>query len=40
LIRDRLGQDILNQVQALPGWRNNLRAKQEKLVCRYERSLA
>jgi len=40
LIRERLGEDILNQVQALPRWRNNLRAKQEKLVCRYERSLA
>ena len=39
-IRERLGQDILNEVQALPRWRNNLRAKQEKLVCRYERSLA
>jgi hypothetical protein len=40
LIRERLGEDILNQVQALPRWRNNLRAKQEKWVCRYERSLA
>jgi hypothetical protein len=39
-IRERLGQDILNEVQALPRWRNNLSAKQEKFVCRYERSLA
>jgi hypothetical protein len=39
-IRERLGQDILNQVQALPRWRDNLSAKQEKFVCRYERSLA
>ena len=38
-IRERLGQDILNEVQALPRWRNNLSAKQEKFVCRYERSL-
>ena len=38
-IRERLGQDILNEVQALPRWRDNLSAKQEKFVCRYERSL-
>jgi hypothetical protein len=40
LIRERLGQDILNEVQALPRWRDNLSAKQEKFVCRYERLLA
>ncbi len=39
-IRERLGEDILKEVQALPRWRNNLRARQEKLVCRFERSLA
>jgi hypothetical protein len=39
-IRERLGQDILNEVQELPRWRDNLSAKQEKFVCRYERSLA
>jgi hypothetical protein len=39
-IRERLGQDILNEVQAVPRWRDNLTAKQEKFVCRYERSLA
>ncbi len=39
-IRQRLGPDILNAVQALPRWRDNLSAKQEKFVCRYERSRA
>jgi len=39
-LRERLGPDILDQVQALPRWRDNLSAKQEKFVCRYERSLA
>ncbi len=39
-IRERLGPDILDQVQALPRWRDNLSAKQEKFVCRYERLLA
>jgi hypothetical protein len=32
-----LGQDILAQAQARPGWRNGLEAIQERLTCRAER---
>jgi hypothetical protein len=37
LIQACLGQDILVQAQAQPGWRNTLAAIQERLTCRAER---
>src|ERR1019366_5567593 len=37
LIQECLGQDILVQAQARPGWRNTLAAIQERLTCRAER---
>ena len=37
LIQACLGQDILIQAQARPGWRNNLDVIQERLTCRAER---
>ena len=35
-----LGQDILVQAQARPGWRNTLNAVQERFACRAERRAA
>ena len=40
LIQAYLGQDILVQAQAQPGWRNTLDAIQERLTCRAERRAA
>jgi len=40
LIQACLGQDILVQAQARPGWRNTLAAIQERLNCRAERRAA
>jgi len=40
LIREHLGQDILVQVQARPGWRNTLDAVMERFACRAERRAA
>ena len=37
LIQTCLGQDILIQAQARPGWRNPLNVIQERLTCRAER---
>jgi hypothetical protein len=37
LIQACLGQDILVQAQARPGWRNTLDVIQERLTCRAER---
>jgi len=36
-VREHLGQDILQEVQQLPRWRDNLLAFQEKFTCRAER---
>jgi hypothetical protein len=40
LIRERLGEDILNQVQERPGWQNNIAATRERLACSRERRYA
>jgi hypothetical protein len=40
LIQACLGQDILVQAQARPGWRNILDVIQERLTCRAERRAA
>jgi hypothetical protein len=40
LIQVCLGQDILVQAQARPGWRNTLDVIQERLTCRSERRAA
>ena len=40
LIQACLGQDILVQAQARPGWRNSLDVIQERLTCRAERRAA
>ena len=37
LVREHLGQDILNQVQQSPRWMDTVAANREKLACRYER---
>jgi hypothetical protein len=37
LVREHLGQDILQQVQELPRWVINVTAKRERLACRIER---
>ena len=37
LVCQRLGQDILQDIQARPAWRNNLSTGREKLACRIER---
>jgi len=40
LVREHLGQDILNQVQQSPRWMDNVAANREKLACRYQRQVA
>src|SRR5207302_1217634 len=40
LVRERLGQDILRQVQELPSWLINVTANRQRLACRIERQLA
>jgi hypothetical protein len=40
LIRECLGQDILRQVQELPGWQDGVHASREKAACRWERKVA
>ena len=40
LVREYLGTDILQQVQSLPGWMNNVVAQHERLACRAERQAA
>jgi hypothetical protein len=40
LIRERLGEDILRQVQEQPRWQNNIAAMRERLACRRERLFA
>ena len=40
LIRECLGQDILRQVQELPGWHDGVHACREKAACRWERQMA
>ncbi len=39
-IRECMGEDILDQVQDRPGWRNGIDATQEKRACRWERQAA
>jgi hypothetical protein len=39
-VREHLGQDILVQVQARPGWRNTLDAMLERFACRADRRAA
>jgi hypothetical protein len=38
--KERLGHDILQQVQARPAWQNSLEAVQERLTCRADRRAA
>lgn len=38
VVRQHLGEDILQQVQELPRWRHNLLASQEKFTCKAERA--
>jgi hypothetical protein len=38
LIKECMGEDILLQIQELPGWRNDLHAYRERLACRWEQS--
>jgi hypothetical protein len=40
LIRERLGDDILRQVQEQPRWQNNIAAIRERLASRRERRFA
>ena len=40
LVCEHLGPDILQQVQSLPGWMNNVTAYHERLACRAERQAA
>ncbi|MBE0542268.1 MAG: hypothetical protein IH623_12845 [Verrucomicrobia bacterium] len=40
LIRECLGEDILREVQTVPGWRNGLEASRERLACRWARQAA
>ena len=40
LVREHLGQDILNQVQQSPRWMDTVAANRERLACRYERQVA
>ncbi|MGH7967291.1 MAG: hypothetical protein ACREIC_01050 [Limisphaerales bacterium] len=40
LLRKHLGEDILQQVQEVPRWRDNLEATRAKSACRYERQPA
>ncbi|MGH7970761.1 MAG: hypothetical protein ACREIC_18710 [Limisphaerales bacterium] len=40
LVREHLGQNILQQVQEVPRWRDNLSAWHAKSACRYERQPA
>jgi hypothetical protein len=40
LVREYLGEDILRQVQALPGWQDGVHASREKAACRWERQVA
>jgi hypothetical protein len=40
LVREHLGQDILQQVQELPRWLINVTANRERLACRSERQIA
>ena len=37
LVCQRLGQDILQDIQTRPTWRNNLSSERERLACRIER---
>jgi len=37
LVRQRLGPDILQDIQHPPAWRNNLSSQRERLACRIER---
>ena len=39
-VRAFMGPELMQQLQRPPQWRINLRATQERLACRYERSLA
>jgi len=38
VVRERLGEDILRQIQERPGWHNDMHVTREKLACRWERS--
>ena len=38
LIKERMGEDILRQIQEQPGWQNDVQVFREKLACRWERS--
>jgi hypothetical protein len=40
LVSEHLGQDILQEVQSRPAWRNDLSSEREKLACRIERRAA
>jgi hypothetical protein len=40
LVRERLGEDILQQVQLEPSWTNTLHAIRQRLACRSERRAA
>ncbi len=40
LVRTHLGDDILQQVQERPRWRDNVEANRERLACRVERQPA
>ena len=37
LVCQRLGPDILKDIQNRPAWRNNLSSERERLACRIER---
>ena len=37
-IKERLGEDILVQVQEHPGWHNDLHVNRERLACRWKQS--
>jgi acyl-homoserine lactone acylase PvdQ len=40
LFRERLGENILIQVQETPGWQNNIGAMRERLACYRDRRCA
>ena len=40
LMRECLGEDILRQVQELPGWHDGVHAGRERAACRWERQVA
>ena len=40
IFRERLGEDILSQVQERPSWQNNIAAMRERLACSRERRYA